>query len=133
MQQPSSIERVQVFRPPEHTIGPLFKGELQESAIQRVRLELDALSFDEQRASFSYRNPGLGLVQSNRVFMDCSWLVKAPGKFDFRTQSGPLVQRKRGRRVQVNVTKRCSIRVGAIITNVGAAYYSTNICIWIYF
>ena len=72
MQQASQIERVQVYRPPEYTIGPTFKGELQESAVQRVRLELDALSFDEQRASFSYRAPGLGLVQSNRVFMECS-------------------------------------------------------------
>ena len=91
--QPQQVERVSVFRPPEYNIRPLWKAEVTESMINRYRMKVDALSYSEQRLSFSFRSPGVGVLLSSNVFCEMQFDVSFPGRSNFKTQMGPVIQR----------------------------------------
>ena len=91
MQAPDQIQRVVVFRPPEYTMGPSAQPEIAESCLNRYRMKIDALSFDETRASFSVRAPGLGVVASANVFIESSWVIKYPSRYNMASAMSALV------------------------------------------
>jgi len=76
MQPSEPVERVSVYRPPEYTTNT-FQSEVVESALNVFRMKVDATSVDEQRMSFSARSPGLGLVCSSRVFLECDFKIRS--------------------------------------------------------
>ena len=93
MQAPQAIQGISVFRPDEYRLSPEFKTELVSSALQKYRMVVDPLSFDETRASFSLRAPGQGVILSNSsVYIECRWLVKVPGLCEFDTMMGATLQ-----------------------------------------
>ena len=71
---------VSVVKQPEYRVGfPSWKIELNESAVQVYDMEVDALSFDENRCSFSIRQPGVGVIMSNNCWIEMRWDVQIPG------------------------------------------------------
>ena len=91
MQAPDSIQRVSVFRPVEYQMGPSAQPEVSESCLNRYRMKIDPQFFDEQRASFQLRAPGLGVVCSNNMFIEASFTIQAPSRWTFSTASQALV------------------------------------------
>ena len=93
MQAPQAIQGISVFRPDEYRLSPEFKTELVSSALQKYRMVVDPLSFDEPRASFSLRAPGQGVILSNSsVYIECRWLIKIPGACEYDTMMGATCQ-----------------------------------------
>jgi hypothetical protein len=56
-----------VVRPSEYDVAPTYRPSVVESHLSKYVLEVDPLSFDKNRASFSYRSPGLGTLQKSTV------------------------------------------------------------------
>ena len=81
---------VKVLRPREYDSFPTFEPTLVESCLNRFKLVVDPLYFDAQRASFSWKAPGNGLVCSNNAFIEMSFDVQATGAIDIKSMSGPL-------------------------------------------
>ena len=74
---------VSVYRPAEYKVGqPSFRGELIESCLNRYKLIVEPLSFDEQRCSYSFRSPGIGSICSPNVYLTTKWVVKTRGRMD---------------------------------------------------
>ena len=90
MQSPDAIQRVSVFRPVEYQMGPSAQPEVSESCLNRYRMQIDPQFFDEQRASFQLRAPGLGVVCSNNMFIEASFTIRAPARWNFATASQAL-------------------------------------------
>ena len=90
MQAPDSMQRVSVFRPVDLQMGPTSQPEVSESALARYRLKIDPLSFDEQRASFQCRAPGLSVVCSSNAFLEVSFKIKAPARWTYQTAVSAL-------------------------------------------
>lgn len=78
--------------PAEYRISPQYKPSLSESHLNKYILEVDPLSFDENRASFAYKSPGLGVVQSPNVAMEFSLLIKSGRPISMLAQLGPQLQ-----------------------------------------
>ena len=91
MQAPDQIQRVVVFRPPEYTMGPQAQPEVSESCLNRYRMVVSPLSFDEQRASFQLRAPGLGVVCSSNLFIESTWEISCPGRYNMASAMSALV------------------------------------------
>ena len=77
-----SVQRVSVFRPVQYTIGPEATSEVVESALNIYKMQIQPQFFDEQRGSFSIKAPGLGVVLSNNVFLETSWTIKCPSRYN---------------------------------------------------
>ena len=101
MQAPESIQNVLVYRPVEYQMGPQAAMEVSESCINRYRMKVQALSFDEQRASFQLRAPGLGVVCSSNLFIESSWKIRFPARYNFASAMAPLVGRFDNKDVEV--------------------------------
>ena len=74
-------------RPAEYSVAPQYRPTVVESHLSKYVLEVDPLAFDASRASFSYRSPGLGTLQSSVVEL-CFDLEL----FNFAGQMGPNFQ-----------------------------------------
>ena len=84
-------QQISVVRQPEYRVGfPSWKIELNESAVQVYDMVVDALSFDENRCSFSVRQPGVGVIMSNNVFIEMRFDVQIPGLASFDQLKGPV-------------------------------------------
>ena len=94
-----TVGNVSVYRPEEYRIAPLAKFEVSESCVNRYSMKIDPLSFDEQRASFSWRQPGIGTLMSPNVFLEVSYKVRFPGHADFKTFLAPTFQLMRAENV----------------------------------
>ena len=60
-------DRFIIERPAEYSVAPQYRPTVVESHLSKYVLEVDALAFDKDRASFSYRSPGLGVIQNSTV------------------------------------------------------------------
>ena len=100
MQQPDAIQRVSVFRPTEYQMGPSASAEVVESCLNRYRMKIQPLSFDEQRASWQIRAPGLGVVLSNNLFMECSWKIRCPSRYNYASVMSALVGNFDGKNIE---------------------------------
>lgn len=60
-------DRFLIERPAEYSISPQYRPSVVESHLSKYVLEVDPLSFDKDRCSFSYRSPGLGVIQNSTV------------------------------------------------------------------
>ena len=58
-------DRFIIERPAEYSVAPQYRPTVVESHLSKYVLEVDALAFDKDRASFSYRSPGLGVPKFN--------------------------------------------------------------------
>ena len=92
MQAPQSVGDISVYRPQRYRISPLWRGEVTESCINRYKMRVDPLSFSEQRASFSWRAPGQGVILSPNAFIEASFLIRTPGHQDYKTMLSPILQ-----------------------------------------
>ena len=90
MQQPEAIQRVNVYRPPEYFIGPEAQPEIAESMLNRYRMVVQPLFFDEQRCSFQLRAPGLGVLCSRNMFIEASFKIRCPGRLNFATSKSAI-------------------------------------------
>ena len=72
-------------------------------------MKVDPLSFNENRASFSWRAPSLNVLCSPQLWLETSWKVKVPGRMDLSTQLGPMVQMVDGVRTTSNLVGERSI------------------------
>ena len=62
-----ATDRFIIERPSEYSVQPQYRPTVVESHLSKYVLEIDPLAFDQDRASFSYRSPGLGTLQSSQV------------------------------------------------------------------
>ena len=70
--QAEPIQEISVYRDPRYSSYPRWKPEVVESCLGVFKMKIDALSFDSQRASFSWKAPGLGLLCQNQIFLEAS-------------------------------------------------------------
>ena len=59
--------RFVVERSAEYSATPTYRPSVVESHLNKYILEVDPLSFDKDRCSFSYRSPGLGVIQNSTL------------------------------------------------------------------
>ena len=90
MQESASAQRVSVYRPSDYSTST-FQAEVVESALNVFRMKVDPVSFDSQRASYSVRSPGLGLVCSSRAFIEADFIVDSSHTMSLLS-TGPQVQ-----------------------------------------
>ena len=120
MQAPDQIQRVVVFRPPEYTMGPQAVPEIAESCLNRYRMKIEPLSFDEQRASFQIRAPGLGVVASSNVFIESSWTIKCPSRYNMASVMSALVSKFDNKPIE-------AVGAGGGVAEVAAVGYAPKI------
>ena len=60
-------DRFVIERPAEYSVAPQYRPQVTESHLSKYVLEVDPLAFDKDRCSFSYRSPGLGVIQNSTV------------------------------------------------------------------
>ena len=90
--QPSNIERVEVVRPVRFSIGPSFKAQVVESNISRFDMKVDPLSASEQRMSWSFRSPALGVLADSTLILETQWRIVAPANMNIASVLGPQLQ-----------------------------------------
>ena len=71
-------DRFIVERAAEYSVQPQYRPTVVESHLSKYVLEVDPLAFDKDRASFSYRSPGLGTLQSSKV--ELAFTIKITSK-----------------------------------------------------
>ena len=114
MQQPDAVQRVSVFRPVAYQMGPTASAEVVESCLNRYRMKIAPLSFDEQRASFQVRAPGLGVVLSNNLFMECSWKIRCPSRYNYASVRAALVGRHDNKGIEAVAATGAAAEVAVI-------------------
>ena len=87
-------QAVSVVKQDEYRFEPQFAPSVTESAVNRYKMVIQPLSFTEQRASYSYRAPGIGCIQSPNVFIEADFSVTMPGRWDYATAIGPIIGRQ---------------------------------------
>ena len=92
MQQAAQVQDVQVERQREYRVSPQWKANVVESCVNRYRMKIEPLSFSTERASFSWRSPGVGVIMSPNAFLECSFTVSAPTQQDLKTMLSPTFQ-----------------------------------------
>ena len=90
MQQSVSVEK-----PDEYRLAPQFQPSVVQSAVNRYKMVIQPLSFTEQRASYSWRAPGVGTVMSPNLFIEADFDIDIPGVYDYATAVGPIIGRQR--------------------------------------
>ena len=90
MQQSVSVEK-----PDEYRLAPQFQPSVVQSAVNRYKMVIQPLSFTEQRASYSWRAPGVGTVMSPNLFIEADFDLDLPGVYDYATAVGPIIGRQR--------------------------------------
>ena len=72
-----------IVRPIEYNIGSYQQG-LTESAVNIFKVSAEPTDFNENRASWSVRSPGLNTLLSSQVFMSFDLEIQTPSKlFDY--------------------------------------------------
>ena len=84
-------ERFIIERPSEYSVQPQYRPTVVESHLSKYVLEIDPLAFDKDRASFSYRSPGLGTLQSSQVELAFTIEVKSKQQINYVGTMGPQV------------------------------------------
>ena len=84
-------DRFVIERPSEYSVAPQYRPTVVESALGKYTLEVEPLSFDKDRCSFSYRSPGLGVIQNSTVELIFNVRVTSRMPITFMGQMGPQV------------------------------------------
>ena len=84
-------DRFVIERPAEYSVSPQYRPLVTESALSKYVLEVDSLSFDENRCSFSYRSPGLGVIQNSTVELVFNVRVTSRMPITMVGQLGPQI------------------------------------------
>ena len=84
-------DRFIVERPAEYSVAPQYRPTVVESCLSKYVLEVAPLSFDKDRCSFSYRSPGLGVLQNSTVELVFTVRVTSKMPITFVGQMGPQV------------------------------------------
>ena len=84
-------DRFVVQRPAEYSIQPQYRPTVVESALSKYTLEVAPLSFDADRCSFSYRSPGLGVIQNSTIELCFKVRVTSRMPITLMGQMGPQV------------------------------------------
>ena len=82
-------DRFLVERPAEYSVAPTYRPVVTESCLSKYVLEVDPLSFDKDRCSFSWRSPGLGVIQNSTVELCFKVRVTSRLPITFLGQVGP--------------------------------------------
>ena len=83
--------RFVIERPAEYSVAPTYRPTVVESALSKYVLEVAPLSFDKDRCSFSYRSPGLGVLQNSTLELVFSVRVTSRMPITMLGQLGPQV------------------------------------------
>ena len=84
-----STDRFIVERAAEYSVSPQYRPTVVESHLLKYVLEVDPLAFDSDRASFSYRSPGLGTLQSSQVELAFTIKIESKQQIGFVSTMGP--------------------------------------------
>ena len=87
-------QSVQVREIDEYRLAPQFTPNVTQSAANKYRMVIQPLSFTEQRASYSWRAPGVGTLMSPNLFIEADFVVSMPGRWDYATAVGPIIGRQ---------------------------------------
>ena len=82
-------DRFIVERSAEYSVQPQYRPTVVESHLSKYVLEIDPLAFDEDRASFSYRSPGLGTLQSSQVELAFTIKIESKQQIGYVSTMGP--------------------------------------------
>ena len=83
-------ERFIIERPAEYTVAPTYRPVVVESHLNKYVKVIDPLSFSADRCSFSWRSPGLGVIQNSTVELSFTILVETEGQaINYVAQMGP--------------------------------------------
>ena len=85
-------DRFVVERSAEYSVAPQYRPTVVESHLSKYVLEVDPLAFDKDRASFSYRSPGLGVIQNSTVEIAFDLQIDSTLPITFVGQMGPQIQ-----------------------------------------
>ena len=85
-------DRFIVERAAEYSVQPQYRPVVVESHLSKYVLEVDPVAFDESRASFSYRSPGLGVIQNSTVEIAFTIRVATRSKINLLAMMGPQWQ-----------------------------------------
>ena len=85
-------DRFVVERAAEYSVAPQYRPSVVESHLSKYVLEVDPLAFDKDRASFSYRSPGLGVIQNSTVEIAFTIRVTTRSVINLVSQLGPQWQ-----------------------------------------
>ena len=85
-------DRFVIERASEYSVAPQYRPTVVESHLSKYVLEVDPLAFDPSRASFSYRSPGLGVIQNSTVELAFSIKVTTHQPITMVGQMGPQWQ-----------------------------------------
>lgn len=85
-------DRFVVERSAEYSVAPQYRPLVVESHLSKYVLEVDPLAFDKDRASFSYRSPGLGVIQNSTVELAFDLQIDSRVPITFVGQMGPQIQ-----------------------------------------
>lgn len=85
-------DRYVITRPAEYSVAPQYRPQVVESHLSKYVLEVDPIAFDTDRASFSYRSPGLGTLQNATVELAFSIRVTARRAINYVANMGPQIQ-----------------------------------------
>ena len=116
--QAAQVQDVQVERQREYRVSPQWKANVVESCVNRYRMKIDPLSFSTERASFSWRSPGVGVIMSPNAFLECSFTVSAPTQQDLKTMLAPTYQ----------LLDTSNQATGGDVNSVPLAGYGSKIC-----
>ena len=87
--QAAQVQDVQVERQREYRVSPQWKANVVESCVNRYRMKISPLSFSTERASFSWRSPGVGVIMSPNVFLECRFKVVASSQQTLEAMLSP--------------------------------------------
>ena len=85
-------DRFVVERAAEYSVAPQYRPSVVESHLSKYVLEVDPLAFDKDRASFSYRSPGLGVIQNSTVEIAFTIRVTTRSPINLVSMLGPQWQ-----------------------------------------
>ena len=85
-----------VERAAEYSVQPQYKPTVVESHLSKYVLEVDPLAFDQDRASFSYRSPGLGTLQSSQVELAFTIKIESKQQIGYVSTMGPQLMMVNG-------------------------------------
>ena len=84
-------ERFIIERAAEYSVQPQYRPTVVESHLSKYVLEVDPLAFDKDRASFSYRSPGLGTLQSSQVELCFTIKIESKQQIGYVSTMGPQI------------------------------------------
>ena len=85
-------DRFVVERSAEYSVSPQYRPSVTESHLSKYVLEVDPLAFDKDRASFSYRSPGLGVIQNSTIELAFDLRLSSRVPITYVGQMGPQIQ-----------------------------------------